>query len=106
MSDRAIPDHILPSLYRFFWDVDPATVNPQASPDYVINRLLDKGNIEAARWVLAYFSRKSIIDVLKNGPSMIAISGAFWANYLNISMHDMPPMIPYVRVPSRLWKFD
>lgn len=29
----------------------------------------------------------------------------FWARYFDVSISDMPPMMPYVRVPAGLWKF-
>lgn len=40
-----IPD----SLHRFFWDVDVKRLDPEKKPYFVINRLLDKGDIEAAK---------------------------------------------------------
>ena len=39
------------SLYIDFWDVDAKKLDPQNKPYFIINRLLDKGNIEAVKWV-------------------------------------------------------
>ena len=42
-----LPAKLPKRLYRFFWDTDAAKVNPRTHPDYVINRLLDKGDLAA-----------------------------------------------------------
>jgi hypothetical protein len=43
------PTKLPKELYRFFWDVDVAKLDPAEKPYFVINRLLDKGDIKAAR---------------------------------------------------------
>ena len=52
MNDAQIPDHVPETFKRFFWDVHFETLSPKEKPYFVINRLLDKGNLDAARWVV------------------------------------------------------
>ncbi len=49
-------------LWRYFWDANVKKLNPSKKPYFVISRLLDKGNIEAARWVRRNYSKKLIKD--------------------------------------------
>ena len=65
MATQDLPTLLPDSLYQFFWDVDPAKVDPSKNPTYVINRLLDKGDLEAARWVLRHFPRELIAEILR-----------------------------------------
>ncbi|MEK7592893.1 MAG: hypothetical protein AAB508_05915 [Patescibacteria group bacterium] len=105
MDTTKLPTRIPKELEHFFWDVKAEEVNPSKHPHYVINRLLDKGDINAARWVIRSFSRKTIVYSLKHGAPMLAINASFWRNYLGISPKEMPKPIPYHKQPSELWRF-
>ena len=43
------------SLHKYFWDVDVKKLDPEKKPYFVISRLLDKGNVETAKWVKKKF---------------------------------------------------
>ncbi len=106
MNDVLLPDRIPPSLYRFFWDVDSAKVNPRTSPEYVINRLLDKGNLEAARWVLHAMPRQIVIDAFKNRRDFSPRTGTFWAQYLGISEKEVACLNPsYLKTRRQHWPY-
>jgi hypothetical protein len=49
MSFVQSPEALPQSLYRYFWEVDPAQLDPGKHARYIINRLLDKGDLAAAR---------------------------------------------------------
>lgn len=91
------PTSIPPSIHKFFWDVDPKGVNPQKSPKYVINRLLDKGDLEAARWVLASFDKGTIIETLKTMRDFSPWNGTFWSAYLHIPEEEVACLQPSYR---------
>ncbi|MEK7587599.1 MAG: hypothetical protein AAB457_02165 [Patescibacteria group bacterium] len=55
MDTPPLPEHIPKGLHQYFWDVRAETLDPSKHPHYVINRLLDKGNLDAARWVVRSF---------------------------------------------------
>ena len=106
MAAPQIPDHIPSPLHRFFWDVDPSRVNPQKSPGYVINRLLDKGNVEAARWVLHSFPKETLKHTLKTMRGFSPKSARFWANYLNVSEKEVACLRPsYLTTRRSHWAF-
>ena len=81
-------------------------MNPQKSSDYVINRLLDKGNLEAARWVLHTMPRGVVGGVLKNRRDFSPRNGTFWAQYLGISEKEVACLNPfYLKQRRQLWPY-
>lgn len=60
--------HLRPSL---FWDVDPKTIDFKKHTRYVIERILDFGTIEELRWLVHYYSPRTIKRVLNEPRSVI-----------------------------------
>lgn len=95
-----------PFLYGFFWDVDATKVNPSENPPCVVHRLLDKGNLEAARWVLHSFPRYVIVETLKKRRDFSPWNGTFWARYLKIPESEVACLQPsYRTMRSQHWPF-
>ncbi|MBI3577374.1 hypothetical protein HY086_05040 [Candidatus Gottesmanbacteria bacterium] len=106
MKPQKIPTSIPPSLYTFFWDVNPANVNPLEKPYFVINRLLDKGNVEAARWVLNNFSKDVIAETLRKIRDFSPWNGTFWARYLDVPIKEVRCLDPsYRTMRKQLWPY-
>jgi hypothetical protein len=104
MTHAALPNCIPDELARFFWDVDARKLNPSAHPQYVINRLLDKGDLLAARWVLSTFSAHVIKHAIIGSRDFSAKSAVFWGRYLGIALEDFKCMQqPYQRMHSLNW---
>ena len=106
MSVQASPTSLPRSLHRFFWDVDPLKVNPAEKPHYVINRLLDKGDLAAARWVLRNFPKEMIVDTLKKIRDFSPRSARFWATYLGVSEEKVICLQPsYLAMRRTHWPY-
>ncbi len=106
METKGLSSSLPSSLHQFFWDVDAKKVNPATHPDYVINRLLDKGNLEAARWVLKNFPRDTIIETLKTRRDFSPWNGVFWANYLGVPREEVRCLNPsYLTMRKQLWPY-
>lgn len=106
MKSAAIPTSVPASLHQFFWDVDAKKLNPRTHQRYVINRLLDKGNLEAARWVLKNFPKENIIDTFKTYRDFSPWNGAFWAHYLGIPEKEVACLQrSYLTLRSQLWPY-
>lgn len=106
MTNPPLPTKIPPSLYQFFWDVNPAKVNPSEKPYYVINRLLDKGNVEAARWVLANFPKETIRETFRKLRDFSPWNGRFWARYCHIPEEEVLCLHPsYLTMRRMHWPF-
>jgi len=63
---KSLSKRISRFLYHYFWDVDVKKLNPQKYLYFVINCLLDKGDIQAARFVLKTFPKLKLLRHLKN----------------------------------------
>ena len=75
-------------------------------PYFVINRLLDKGDIEAARWVIRNFPKKVIIATLQNIKDFSPWNGTFWARMLGISRKEVKCLQePYLTVRRQFWPY-
>ncbi len=102
---KRTPPHSLPKdLYRFFWDIKPEQLDPSAKPYYVINRLLDKGDLDAARWVLKCFPKETIIETVKTLRDFSPKSARFWAAYLSVPQEEVLCLQPsYLKTRRTHW---
>lgn len=101
-----IPTKLPPSLYQFFWDVEAKKVNPGKSPYYVINRLLDKGNLKAARWVRRNFPEELIIETVKKMRDFSPWNAVFWARLLDIPRQEVKCLDPsYLKLRKMHWPY-
>lgn len=106
MPNSSLPTTLPPSLCKFFWDVNPAKVNPSEKPYYVINRLLDKGNVEAARWVLANFPKETIRETFRKLRDFSPVVANFWADYLHFPLEEVKCMQePWRSLRKQLWPY-
>ena len=101
-----MPKKLPLSLHKFFWDVDASQVNPGKHPKYVINRLLDKGDLAAARWVLRTMPRSTVVETLKTMRDFSPRNSRFWASYFGIPEEDVICLQPsYLRLRRMHWPY-
>ena len=72
-TKEAIP--FRPSL---FWDADPATIDPDKNAKYIIERIMDFGNDQEARWIYKQYPRSLLHDVVKKSRSLHPQSRVLW----------------------------
>ena len=71
---------MIPSnLQKYFWDTDPAKVDTKKHKQYILERLLEIGDNEAANWLQKTFSKKDIIETIKKSRKISAKSANFWS---------------------------
>lgn len=78
------PKRLPKSCHRFFWDIAAAKLNPAKFPKYTTERLLEYGDQKAVAWMQKSFTKKQIIEVLKNSRNLSAKSANFWAVIYNV----------------------
>ncbi|OGG09704.1 hypothetical protein A2781_00825 [Candidatus Gottesmanbacteria bacterium RIFCSPHIGHO2_01_FULL_42_27] len=104
MKKKLIPAKLPPSLHFFFWDCDVTKLNPAKKPYYVINRLLDKGNLAAVRWVRRNFPEELIIETIKKMRDFSSKTVIFWSRLLNIPIEEIKCMRePYRSMRKMHW---
>lgn len=101
---KHLPNSLPTEFHIFFWDVDAKKLNPSQNPKYVINRLLDKGNLSAARWVLRNFPKELIVETIKTMRDSSFKTVNFWAHILNIPTEEIKCMQePYRTMHKMHW---
>jgi len=97
---------IPPSLHHFFWDVDVKKLDPEKKPYFVISRLLDKGDVEAVKWVRSNYSEKEIGDSFMKLRDFSPKVARFWSLYLKIPEKDVVCLQqPYLKMRKMHWPY-
>lgn len=94
-SSNMLPEH----LQRFFWDTRLVDVEIQPHATYIIERLMETGDMDAVAWMLATYPREKIISTLKTTRSLTPKSANFWAFYFNINSTEVPCIRKSWRLP-------
>jgi hypothetical protein len=77
----AEPLQLIPSsLEWLFWDVDPSTIELDRHADYVLERVMSRGDFEAMRWLVATYSKAVLAEFLsRKGQQLAPRERAFWS---------------------------
>ena len=78
-----------PSLRRCFWDIAWEDFQPARRPRFVIERVLEYGDADAADWMMRSFPRAEIAAVLKKSRALTPKSAAFWALVFALDKEDI-----------------
>jgi len=79
---------IIKELGRFFWDVEPQSLDLERHKTYIIERLLELGDEAAVRWLFATYPKDDIRAVLRASRSLTSKSRNFWWIRLSEPPHD------------------
>lgn len=84
-------DTKLPTPFKpYFWDVDFNGLTAENSPNFIIKRVLDRGNTFAIKWLRENFSDEQIKSVLSKTKDLSRPTGNFWADLLKLDKSSMP----------------
>ena len=67
-----------------FWDVDPKKIDPKKNAQYIIERVMNFGDISEVRWMVHFYDKKALIKVATNPRRLNAMSKNFWWLMLGI----------------------
>jgi len=72
---------------RLFWDIDPATVDPSTHRVFILDRVLEYGNLQSVRWAEQNYGLAGIREYfLARGQRVLsAKTRAFWTAVLGLS---------------------
>ena len=68
----------MPRRTSLFWDVDPASVDPDKNAVYVIERILDFGYDKELEWLSHYYPESVIREVVENSRVLHDKSRSLW----------------------------
>jgi len=73
-KDKSVPSQ----LYKFFWDVDPKTLNVRRHRRFIIERILDLGDLNAFWWAQKQYPTALLIEVSLTSRRLSERSKQFW----------------------------
>lgn len=94
------------SVRRLLWDVEAATVDPVCQRNFLLDRVLEYGGIEALRWAEAAYGLDGIRDdFLARGDRVLTRkTRSFWR--LILQLDDATCMRPFSAQPGNpLWPY-
>ena len=101
-----IPKKLPKFLHQYFWDVDATKLNPAKYPKYVINRLLDKGNSQAVKWVRQNFPESLIVKTIKQIRDFSERTARFLAFFYHIPEKEITCLNePYLSWRRTHWPY-
>jgi hypothetical protein len=82
----------LPAAVRILlWDVPPETVDLNTHGDYVMERVMTRGNWEAMRWLRRAYAREQLADfVRRKGRQLAPRDEAYWALIAGVELVHRP----------------
>ncbi len=72
-------------LNTFLWDTDVTKLDIYKNKKYIIERILEYGDIPEAKWLFSTYEKEDIIDVLKKSKRISEKSGNFFYKILNLN---------------------
>jgi hypothetical protein len=93
-------------IQGLFWDVDQATLDCHQHRAFILDRVLEYGDIEAVRWAEATYGTNGIRDYfLSRGVRVLsAKTRAFWQAVLKLTDEPCTPKFSPQR-SNPLWPF-
>jgi len=75
----------LPSFFEpYFWDVDFSSLDLSKNPEFIIKRVLDRGNTKALKWVISYYPKGRIKKTILISRDLSQKTANFWADVYNL----------------------
>jgi len=76
---------VLPTDFkRYFWDTDVNKLSIEKNRNYIIERLLELGDIKELKWLNETYPKEDIIDTLKSSTRISPKTGNFFALYYQV----------------------
>lgn len=75
-------------LYPLFWDINPAKLEVDKHPKYVIERIMEWGDFPHVKWMLKNFTLSQLKAALCQTRNLSKRSAPFWANLLQINPEE------------------
>ena len=91
----------LPEFLRpFFWDVDFGELDRVAASNFILKRIIDRGDARAWKWAQGRYSLEQIKELMIHTRDMSRKSARFWSMILNLDPQTVPCLYkPYSRMP-------
>ncbi len=85
MSEDRLPEFLRP----LFWDVNFDRLRIPGHERYIIERILELGDVAEVRWMFQNFSREQIVQALRRVRGLSRKSAIFWASILGLPRKEV-----------------
>ncbi len=65
-------------FHALFWDVDPGSIDLRKNARFVIERILEHGDIAALRWIRSLYPDRAILETCETSRKISRKSKDFW----------------------------
>lgn len=85
-----MPSSKLPANFRkYFWEIDTDTLDVKKRSHYVIERLLEQGNMKSIQWLLNQFGKNQLIGILRQSRKISPKTANFWSLVYDIPKEEI-----------------
>jgi len=83
---------VLPAdVARLFWEIDVTTLDLERHRDYVLERVMTRGGLEAMRWLVRTYDRAQLAEFLsRRAERLTPRDRAFWGLVAGVAVHVGP----------------
>ena len=100
MTDQHLPEFLRP----LFWDTNFDRLRIPGHERYIIERILELGDVPEVRWMMQQFTRQQVIQTLQTSRGISRKSARFWALVLNVPPEKVRCLTASFRQqPGRIW---
>lgn len=85
-DDKQLPEFLQP----YFWDVDFDKLAVEKNTHLIIKRILDRGEFQDIRWLLATYGKEKIKKVVLGTRDLSRPTGNFWSDILGLNKTKVP----------------
>ena len=79
---------------KYFWDVNPFALDVQQHKAFIIERLLEYGDIDSLTWINKIYTKEDIQDVVMRSRRITPKTGNFFSLYFGIPKENILCMTP------------
>lgn len=69
------------SVKRLFWEYNTDAINYESHKDFIIERVLEKGNMEGVVWLFKQYSITEIKQTIFSSCNISTSTLNFWSNF-------------------------
>lgn len=72
-------------LETLLWDVDTSKIDVQKHKKYIIERVIEYGDLPEIEWMFSTYGKEDIVEVLKKSKRISEKSGNYFYTVLNLN---------------------
>lgn len=76
-------------IIKYFWEYDKNAIDPQEHWFFVLERLMEYGDVKAMKWAVDFYESSQFIEVLRNSRRLSRKSATMWQNYFNLPKEEV-----------------